>query len=64
MLKFALIAIHFASGTPESYVLDHAMSIDDCGTRIEEMQTTGIVWLDDKTAVNSRYVTLACELQK
>lgn len=66
MLKFSLLAIHLATastGNPDVYVLDHDLTIEDCGQAIETAMGKSLVWLDEKNAVNTSSVTFACELE-
>lgn len=65
MLKFSLLAIHLATGNPnpDVYVLDYNMTIEDCGQAIAEIKGKGMVWLDDRNAVQTKTVTLACQAQ-
>lgn len=65
MLKFSLLAIHLATGNvnPDVYELDHNMSIEDCGNAIADIKGKAMIWLDERNAVQTHTVTLACQAQ-
>ena len=63
MLKFTLLAIHLANGTPNAYALDTGLTVEDCGEAIAQLQTERLVWLTPNSAVPVHAVKFACELE-